>query len=164
MSCCYQLINPVVDYDVRKLCKYPYVDHPKGCPNYGKRSSCPPQAPLIEKVFDLKREIWVIWVEFDLKVHTERMGSLHPNWSERQKYCCLYWQPTARKRLEIEIARFKNEHDGFIISRCPEAIGINVTGTMESIGVRLDWPPRNKVYKIAVAGKRKIREMGERNV
>lgn len=141
-----------VDYDVRHLCQQSYPGHPHGCPNYGKRCTCPPQAPYVRQFFDVKKPTYVIWSVFDLKSHLRRMEELHPDWSDRQKRCCLYWQPKARKVLRREIELFQEEHPGLFVSTCPEAMGVNVTGTMWSIGHMLQWPPRTKTYQVAIAG------------
>lgn len=34
----------VCDPAIRGLCLRPYYQHPKGCPNYGKKGDCPPRA------------------------------------------------------------------------------------------------------------------------
>jgi len=34
----------------------------------------------------------------------------------------------------------------------PEAYGVNVTATMAAVGIKLQWPPRDKTYQIALAG------------
>lgn len=152
----YKKVILTVDYSVRVLCFQPYPNHPKGCPNYGNRLTCPPQALLIENILDLSGPIYVIWSTFDFASHIERMKALHPKWTERQLVCCLYWQPRARKMLECQIESFKAiTFNELHVLRCPEACGINVTETMASIGERLEWPPRTKTYQVAIAGWRR---------
>ncbi len=92
-----------VNYNVRSLCVRPYPGHPKGCPNFGKRETCPPGAPLIEKIIDPGGRTFLIWNIFDLASHVARLKGRHPNWSIRQLECCLYWQSRARKQLEEAI-------------------------------------------------------------
>lgn len=149
-----QQINSLIcGYTIRHLCATPYEGHPFGCPNYGKRKTCPPEAPYIDKIMDLNGPMFVIWNEFDLASHVSKMKTAHPDWKDRQLYCCLYWQGTARKQLEQEIQRFCNEHrEDFAILRCPEATGVCVTETMKLIGVTLEWPPINKAFQVAIAG------------
>jgi hypothetical protein len=139
-----------------RLCAKPYDGHPKGCPNFGKRHTCPPQA----KPFDLRYpgRWFVIWTEFDLGAHTKRMRSKHPEWSERQVYCCYYWQGTARKQLREQCAEFTRiglgefqGGRGDYIEYVPEAHGIDVTNTMKSIGIEMQWPPKTKTVHVAVA-------------
>lgn len=71
--------------------------------------------------------------------------------------CCLYWQPTARKQLRAEIARFKfMEQPRYKVVTCPEACGVNVTATMAFIGHVLEWPPTTVTYQVALAGVSKV--------
>ena len=137
---------------VRRLCRMPYPGHPRGCPNYGKRPACPPTAPAISATLDLGYPVYAIWNAFDLASHAKRMRRRHPNWSERQVYCCLYWQPRARKQLRQHIAEFLRAHKGLHIIKTPEAQGVNVTETMRCIGLELEWPPRQIAYQVAIAG------------
>ena len=150
----YKLVKPVIDLSVRQLCKRPYCNHPRGCPNYGKKSTCPPKALPISKVLDLSRPVYAIWNEFDFAGHCNRMKAAHPGWSQRQIECCLYWQPKARKQLRAEISIFAFSITQYIIQvlTTPEATGVNVTATMKTIGIKLEWPPRNRTYQVALAG------------
>ena len=77
-------IDPlIVPYDnlIRTLCKTPYHGHSKGCLNYGKNKGCPPQK-LIKDVFDLNKELYVIFTEFSVGEFAERMRLNHPEWRE----------------------------------------------------------------------------------
>jgi len=87
------------------------------------------------------------------------MKENHPGWSDRQAYCCLYWQPRARKQLRAKIEGFLRIHPGLKIITCPEAQGVNVTATMKLIGIELEWPPREIAYQVVVAGKAALRAM-----
>lgn len=151
----YRQIEPVIDYSVRGLCSRPYEGHKKGCPNFGDPTKlrCPPQAPKIEDVIDLEKPIFAIYNRFDFAAHVARMYETKPGRTKRQAECCLYWQGTARKQLKGEIALFKQKHPAdWWISTTPEACGINVTATMKSIRVELEWPPVNFTYQVALAG------------
>ena len=150
-------IKPIIDYSVRDFCFRPYSNHPKGCPNFGKRETCPPQASFIDDVLDLTKPVYAIWNIFDFACHTIKMSQLHPSWSRRQIECCLYWQGTARKQLKEEIFNFEfnPSHNGYDVFTCPEAMGVNVTETMKSIGEILEWPPVTKTYQVAIAGTKK---------
>jgi len=147
-------IAPAIDATVRGLCTRRYPGHPRGCPNYGMRATCPPRAPLLDRLLDLSEPVWVVWNAFDLAGHVERMREKHASWSDRQLHCCLYWQGTARKALREEIARLVNRPPlcPFRVVKCPEACGVNVTATMVNIGVHLEWPPRKVAYQVALAG------------
>jgi predicted metal-binding protein len=148
----YAEVHLIIDPSVRDLCYKSYPGHPKGCPNFGKRSSCPPGCPLVTQIFDWTKPTWVIWNVFDIEKHLKRMGMMHPEWSDRQKQCCLYWQGSARKVLRREIEAFQAEHLGLFVTTCPEAMGVNVTETMWSISHELQWPPKIKAYQVAIAG------------
>lgn len=147
-----KIITPIIQTSVRGLCCSPYPNHPKGCPNYGKKISCPPTVPCFEDIFDLTKICFAIWTTFPFGEHVDKMRRLHPNWSERQLTCCLYWQGTARKHLKTEICMFKKLHPDYAITTCPEAMGINVTATMAAINEYLEWPPKTTTYQIALAG------------
>ena len=147
-------VQPVYQPEVRALCCKPYPGHPKGCPNFGHAERCPPHAPLLPEVFDLKREVFAIYNRFDLGAHVAKMRNAHPDWGERQLVCCLYWQGTARGQLAKEIARITRAwpEKGWTILHTPEACGVNITATMAAIGVRLQWPPQDYTYQIALVG------------
>jgi len=154
----WSLIEPVIDLSVRGLCRRPYHGHKKGCPNYDKKLGCPPQAPIIYDVLDFGKPIWAVWIDFDLANQRLRMKTKHPNWSNRQLDCCLYWQGRAKKLLGILVLNFirnkaeLGEADELKALYVPEAMGVNVTETMKNAGVILEWPPENIVRKIAFLG------------
>jgi predicted metal-binding protein len=155
----FQIVFPVMDIRVRDLCTKPYAGHPKGCPNYNKKETCPPRAPLLTDWLEFDYPIFAIWNRFPIFKHVLNLKKKHPNWSERQLHCCLYWQGTARKQLQRIITQFKhaNPHQIYAITTCPEAMGVNVTETMKRIGIELEWPPRRYAYQIALAGTLKER-------
>lgn len=141
----------VVDYRAREWCKLPYPDHPRGCPNYGRKSSCPPQAPLVENYFDMDQDHYFVAVKFDLFSHISKMKEKHPLWSDRQARCCLYWQSTVNKQLK-EWCRLFVEQYGLTYTLCPEAMGINVIETCKAIGLPIRARPVGTIYKVAMLG------------
>jgi len=146
-------VTPVVQPRVRKLCVGAYPNHPKGCPNFNKKDGCPPNVPLIGQTIDLTDTVYAIWNVFPYMEHVEKMRTKHPDWSERQLACCLYWQGTARKQLRAEVRKFLQERGaGWKICDCPEAQGVNLTETMKSLGIELEWPPKTVTYQIVLAG------------
>ena len=155
----YKITNPVViDYSVRELCPYPYPNHPKGCPTYGKKSTCPPHCLKVEDYFDLSQGLWIVWIDFDFTAHRHKMKKRHLDWSQRQIDCCLYWQGTANKMLREAVADVEYYLEGrgnWETAFCPEAMGVNVTATMKSLGIVLEWPPETLVRKVAIIGIRK---------
>jgi hypothetical protein len=145
-------VTPVIDAKARGLCLRPYPGHPHGCPNFGKRSDCPPAAPSFFSHFDPGSPVYAVIADFDIAAHAERMRERHPEWSNRQLHCCLYWQGSVRKTLREGLKRFFDEHpeaDGYESTECPEAMGIDVTATLAAVGVNLEWPPRSVVRKVA---------------
>jgi hypothetical protein len=151
----FKIIKPIVDLSVRQLCVRPYPLHKKGCPNFNKRQDCPPLSPPVFNIFHMDKPVYAIWNCFNIGEHVEKMKMQHPLWTERQLYCCLYWQPRARKQLETEILSFRMinfNNVEYNILRCPEASGVDITGTMKSINVLLEWPPVKYAYQVALAG------------
>lgn len=148
-------LNPkIIPYDrkIQSLCLCPYYRHPHGCPNFSKKIGCPPNQPLIDKVLDLRKKIYLIYTEFDLGVHAEKMKKIYPNWSGHQIYCVLYWQPKARvfQRQEEKIAL--KEYEVGYICQSPEAYGVNVTELMKRIYIILEWPPRKITRLVSLGG------------
>lgn len=150
------IVKPTIDLSMRNLCVKPYPNHPKGCPNFGKRAICPPQCKRFPYVYNTRLDIWALWAEFNIGAHVERMRKRHPLWTHRQLSCCLYWQGTVRKFLRESIAKWvgenKKEYPDLAVTTCPEGMGINVTATMKQIGVSLEWPPKQTTRLVYLAG------------
>lgn len=140
----------VMDLRARKWCKLPYLDHPKGCPNYGRRVICPPQAPIWTNV--MEGPYILIGVKFNLQKWIEKMKGRHPHWSDRQCRCCLYWQGKVRKRLREECEKIQKENPRLVVSYVPEAMGVHVFETCYKNGIKLQKNPQNIVWKIAILG------------
>ena len=143
---------------IQRLCKKPYRDHPNGCINYKKKEGCPPGQPLINKVFDFEKNLYVVYTLATIGQFADRMRHAHPDWSDRQCYNPRLWQPTARKAHDEEIERILAEHEGLAVNKSPEAHGVNVTETMGNIDIKLnwDWPPAHSIqnisYLVSMAG------------
>lgn len=152
-------VIPVLDSRVRSLCINPYEGHKKGCPNFGdaKHSHrCPPGAPLFDNHFDLARPVYAVVNEFDLAAHMAKMARNNPTWTDRQLRCVLYWQGTARKQLKEKIVKGLSLCPaGYDVTWCPEGMGVNVTATLEAVGIILEWPPKKIVRQVALLAARK---------
>ncbi|MGV8086458.1 MAG: hypothetical protein ACP5N1_02395 [Candidatus Woesearchaeota archaeon] len=143
----------VYDKKIINLCRVPFYNHSKGCPNWNKKEGCPPNVPLIDKILDFNKELYMIYNEFPIGEFAEKMRLMHPEWQEhpRQWYNPRRWQGTARKIHKKE--RIIALEKGIDTIVWPEAHGVNVTGTMKNIGIILnwDWPPQhileNEEYK-----------------
>ncbi len=145
-------VKPVIDNSVRGLCTKPYPNHKKGCPNFKKRSTCPPDVRYLYQIIDKTKPVYVIFNIFDFGAHVAKMRARHPEWSDRQLANCLYWQGTARKQLKDKVKEFLKDKRGLLPIYCPEACGVNVTATMANIGEHLEWPPVTKTYQVAILG------------
>jgi len=147
---------------IQGLCTTPFYNHPRGCPNWGKKDGCPPGLPLIDRFFDFNSDMYVIYTKFPIGEFAEKMRIMHPEWSEhpRQWYNPRRWQGTARKEHRLEIDRFLSRYPGFEVDKTPEGHGVNVTELMKLVGVELnwEWPPEhnleNKSYIVSLAGKK----------
>jgi predicted metal-binding protein len=143
--------NLRINWKAREWCKLPYPGHPYGCPNYGHKPSCPPQAPLIHNFINISKPMYLVAVDFDLASHMDSMKSLHPAWSDRQAKCVLYWQPRVNKQLR-DVARLTVGDSGMVYTTCPEAMGVNVIATAQKVGIPIKTQPTDIVYKIALVG------------
>ena len=151
---------------IQTLCKQKYYKHSNGCPNYGIKDSCPPNQPLIDKILDFEKGIYIIHTMFKVGEFAERMRINHPEWSKhpRQWYNPRLWQPQARKLHRTDQAEATEEHNLTKIVSSPEAHGVNVTKLMKNIGITLKWgwPPKhivenqeymnNIVYLVSLGG------------
>jgi len=126
-----------------RLCALPYPGHPKGCPNLGERDICPPTASTLTS----GRYI-LVGVQFNLSRWAARMRVKHPEWSDRQCRCCLYWQGTVRRDLRETIQALNLPEPE--ADYCPEAGGADITEMMKNLGHPLEWPPIDSVWKIAL--------------
>jgi len=140
------LSEVVIDPKVREMCRLPYPDHPQGCPNFGRKRGCPPNRPL----FALRPPYFAIINEFDLASHLERLRAQHPQWTEPQFECRLRW--IAGRELAAELSQFRLSYPLLSTDTCPEASGVDVTGTLRRAGVVLEWPPAKVVRQVAIAG------------
>lgn len=143
----------IIDYRSRAWCKLPYPNHPKGCPNLGKKDSCPPEASLFERM--VKPPFTLVAVRFDLGAHTRRMKERHPDWSDRRARCLLYWQKKVNKRLKEVCERAFSDIENVKILYSPEANGVHVFGTCRNIGLILERNPKKIVWKVAIIGIKK---------
>lgn len=126
---------------VCEMCRMPYPGHPKGCPNYGdpkKAYKCPPFVPYITDVLDFNHPMFLVHSEFNLELHASRMKTLHPNWSEVQARCVLYWQNRSRKQLSQRTTMFQTTIKANFVSTVPEGRGVNVYATARHAGLKLE--------------------------
>jgi len=144
------LQNIIWDEHTSDWCRLPYPRHPKGCPNYGKKEGCPPQAKKVWSI--IKAPYFLVGVCFNLKEHVQRMKRKHREWSDAQARCLLYWQPKVNKKLRHVAERFSSQIPNSIVLYTPEANGVHVFKTCKEIGIVLERNPQNFVWKIALIG------------
>ena len=120
-----------------RFCRLPYPNHPNGCPNYYKKKTCPPFAPMAGVFFDLSKPLYFVHSEFNLEAHAKRMKDKHPEWSERQCRCVLYWQGTSRKQLRKRVYGATELLRTNATTTCPEGMGVNVYMTARLSGLFL---------------------------
>jgi len=143
----------VYEAGVRSLCLCRYPDHPRGCPNYGKRDDCSPKAPLFVSLF--RRNVIVVAIGMDVQEFLEARREKHPDWSERALFNSRHWQGALRADLGRFIATNVSENPSlgnYSVILSPEAMGINVfaTGEDPGIGLFLERTPKRVVYKVAL--------------
>ncbi|MFB6215773.1 MAG: hypothetical protein ABEJ72_02225 [Candidatus Aenigmatarchaeota archaeon] len=144
----------VINRDAKKWCNLPYPDHEDGCPNYGEKEVCPPNAPDIEEFIDMDREKWFVVGKFDIGKFEERMGERHPDWSSKKKRCNLYWQKSVKKKIRNVVEEFKASKDGeFVSTELPEALGVQVFATARNMGIPIKKDPDKYIYKISLVGR-----------
>ena len=142
----------VISKHTRKWCLYPYLGHPSGCPNYDKKK-CLLTTPLIDSYLDLNSPLYAVYSEFNLEEHIRRLKRKHPNWSERQLKCVLYWQGSSRKMLRENISKAQSKFLFTKIITCPEWLGVNVYATLKLAGLYLDKIKSLKICRhVAICG------------
>lgn len=135
-----------IDYTVRDLCRQPYPGHPKGCPNYGKKKECPPQAPLLEDFIDILQPHYFIV----LTCIRNRCHNNQENTSEDQFRS--YWNDTLEEILHEYIQEFQKDHPGTVFTFHPSAVGVDVLETARNVGISLEENPEKVFYKIVLIG------------
>ena len=81
-----------------RWCRLPYPGHPNGCPNFGKKDSCPPLTPYFLDIY--KPHVFVAFMQFDFKEYLETKISLHSDWTERQLRNPWYFQSHLDSQLK----------------------------------------------------------------
>lgn len=145
------------------LCRLPYPGHKKGCPNFGKSPNCPPQAPKLRDKYNLEKDYYFIIQPFNLAAHKAKMKTLHPEWSDKQCACVLYWQNGVKKELRIaslnlidklamsDLFDYKSTNN-FDYDLIPEAMGLDVFKTALAHGIPIERNPQHIIYKISFIG------------
>ncbi len=80
------------------------------------------------------------------------MKAKHPQWSDRQAKCVLYWQGGVNKALREECQLYVSQRCGLVYNLCPEAMGVNVIKTCKAIGLPIKPRPVDTVFKVGLLG------------
>ena len=143
---------------VRDWCKLPYPNHPHGCPNYGTNEhrlvdGCPPYSCYVTKKFNLNRPLYMVFSEFDLQAYVHRKKLQHPDRTDRQIRCVLYWQGTSKKQLRERVSYAISVLKTDAFSFAPESLGVNVYTTCLRSGLKLELIRKLKTCRhIALLG------------
>ena len=139
--------------NINKWCKLPYPGHPNGCPNYNKKKTCPPKAPSFEKI--IKPPYILVAVKFNLEEHVKKMKQKHPNWTDKQARCVLYWQNRVNKQLRELSEKTASKIPNSMILNMPEANSINLFETCKKEGLILKSNPQKIIWKMSIIGIKK---------
>jgi len=135
---CLEVKRLITSPRVGKWCVLPYHGHPRGCPYYGKRPTCPPDSRPIAELLDVTRPVYLVYSFFDLRAHVERMKTRHPKWTDVQCQNVRYWQGTARAGLRRNVTAAMGPLRCDVSTFCPEGAGVNVFATARAAGLRLE--------------------------
>jgi predicted metal-binding protein len=148
-------------------CQLPYPNHKKGCPNYNKKKTCPPNVPHFKKIINNYRHFYLIYSIFNFKKYKELREIENPeffNTPARLK-CVLYWQGAVRKILKEYVKKILVDDNitNFYLLSCGsgfddkylgkfqnplysmEAAGINVFKTLKNNNIEYELKPVNKI-------------------
>ena len=127
-----------------RWCQLPYPGHKKGCPNYNKNENCPPNSPNALNIIPDYNKFYLIYAIFNFKKYVHLRRREHPQWSEKQLKCVLYWQSSIKKLLKEIINYIKTEKD-YIFS-CGSGFGKSVY-SMEACRIDVFKTLRNNKIK-----------------
>ena len=133
-------------------CRLPYPDHPLGCPNFGKKKGCPPNVDYFLDV--VEPEVKIAYLYFNFEEYLNWRRSNHPDWTERALRNPRHFQRHLDAVLRKNIKAL--EISDFIPVYNPEAMGVNLHKTCSSVGINLQWPPKDRMYRIALLAKKNI--------
>lgn len=128
--------NLEIDYKVRDYCTLPYPGHLKGCPFFGKRKECPPQAPLVKDFIDLEKPHYFAMAEYTYERKQPEIGTApEDDW--------LYWHRYAESVLCKTLKTFQKDHPGAVFTLHPSAVGVDVFKTAQNVGIFLESAPKS---------------------
>ncbi len=142
-------------------CTLPYDNHSKGCPNYGKKNTCPPDAPYLEHEVKSYEHIYLLYLRFDFEMYRVIRGNEWINkgfpYTEKQLRCLLYYQPSIKRIIKNHIINKLFTLGSIYVLGCGsglrlpfqkivysmEAVGINVFKTLKNNNIYHEIKPVN---------------------
>lgn len=131
-------------------CTLPYYKHPQGCPNFGVKEKCPPNAPYFLDVFEEK--VLLAYIKFDFESYLGLRKSFHPDWNERELRNPRHFQGHLDSLLKKGIGDVGDAVGGRVAVFSPEAMLVNMHLTCRAAGIELEWPPEKVMYRVAILG------------
>jgi predicted metal-binding protein len=149
-----------------------YCNNPKfKCPNYGHSWACPPEAPYLEEEISKYKKYFLIYSEYDLKAHVDRVKLKKPKKSEDSIRNSFYRKQIMRDSIEKELKSYVKklkdaDHEYFILwdghcrlcekegKRCTYDFNIacrypdEIRYSMEAIGINVTETVRNLNFGI----------------
>jgi predicted metal-binding protein len=150
-----------------KWCQKPYHQHPKGCPNFGKRETCPPHVTSAKTLIQNYPFHHIVWGVFEIKTFADIRREEHPEWSERQLRNPRHWQNQLKAMLRNYIMEFSEFAElyhgvfresayilgagsGFWNYPSMEAACINAFATLRAVGIKYQVKPKDFIVMAAI--------------
>lgn len=143
-------VEVVCDPCMRAHCLDPYHAHPHGCPNWGHKKGCPPDAPLFLDTY--AKDVYIAAFRFNFGQYLAEKRERHPDWTDRALRNPRHWQAHVRSDFRRFLAEELPNHpeiQGDVLFS-PEAMGVNLFATCQKAGIILEHTPTNFVYNIAL--------------
>lgn len=142
---------------VTAWCLCEYRNHPDGCPNYGDKDWCPPQAHEFPSGVDISNynvirghndemfllrlkpgmepTMWLFIRRFDLKGWVKKLRDANPKMSDRQARIPYLYNDRVYRQIYADAESYRwTLGKPTILLRRPEANGVNLFGTSRSNG------------------------------
>lgn len=132
-------------------CRLPYPNHPLGCPNFNKREGCPPKTEYFLDVFE--PEVKIAYLNFNFEEYLNWRRGTHPDWTDRALRNPRHFQRHLDAVLRKNIKSLKMS-ETLIPVYDSEAMGVNIHKTCSTAGIDLQWPPKDRMYRIALLAKK----------
>ena len=150
---CFNCSNIETCNSPRSMCIRAYHNHPKGCPNFGKKDGCPPNIPMFDQVYDVNKPVYLIINEFNLLEHTNNMKKIHPDWSNYQLYNSRYWQGKIISTNKKVSYAWVNQHPNLVLTNWVENMGVDLVKTLKQVDIDLVFKEKLEIARrISCAG------------